>query len=618
MPEVVGVFQRREAAPGRVQAQLRKMVTQTNLGHEACVTVFCDDRCAIHNAQFADRFQRQDSDPKEAPIVAFLDGYVLNRSEMVGLLKKHAVDAPLDITDQSLVALLLNAIGPDVIGQLNGIFNICAYDKERSELMLASCRHGARHLYYSITDDYVLFGTQPRLFCNDLSKISVNRLALQDMFNFGYVGGTRSMFERVHLLEHGTVISVSQDSMRQEKYWDYSFENLQDSPPQDDLIAEGTELLERAVNRILSRFEGVGIPLSGGLDSRAILAFSSQQLERPNVFHCSWYGREEEIARELCRVCGGNWHAFDPREFDYSDILLKGMMHSDGNVHCHQFWFLPIVERIRCERLANVLLDGYLLDVFLGDTFLVLPTRESYSVEDRRARVNRLWRRCKPIFVKSAFLPSFYEEYQACNRASIDLEMSKISEDHISNFIHRFSFANRSNRYSVALPNVNRQLMEYAYPALDHDLTDFYLRIPPGYKTGCDLYRKLLIRKYPEVGSVPWAKTGRPLNRGKDILGKVSDRFRLRQIGSHLLLRGSLGRLDVSHMGDLNRLFRRNPQFRSAYTDVLQDKRTVSRGIIDSRGIERLVGFIDAGWPVFTLVQSLVTVELWYRKFVDG
>jgi len=276
-----------------------------------------------------------------------------------------------------------------------------------------------------------------------------------------------------------------------------------------------------------------------------------------------------------------------------------------------------VVRDIVEKKLAGVLFDGYLMDVFFGDTFLVIPQKERYTKEEKLKIINSIWRRCRPIFVEQAFLPEFYREYEEANRASIEGEMIGIDEPHLSNFIQRYSLANRSNRYSVALPNVQRQYVEYAYPGLDYELTDFYLRLPPEYKVGARYYRELLMRHALPFAQVPWVKTGKPLNAERSRFGRAMGRLPLHQLAAIPLLRLSGGRIDLSHRADLNRHFRRNATFRRFFTSILEDERTWSRGIIDRKGVERLIGFIDRGWPVFTLIQSLITVELWYRKFID-
>jgi len=85
-----------------------------------------------------------------------------------------------------------------------------------------------------------------------------------------------------------------------------------------------------------------------------------------------------------------------------------------------------------------------------------------------------------------------------------------------------------------------------------------------------------------------------------------------------LMLRATGGKVDLSHRADLNRHFRRHAGFRRALLDVAEDERTFSRGIIDGDGLRRLTGMIDHGWPVIFLLQALVTVELFHRRFIDN
>lgn len=618
MPGLYGFFLRRERSAEQVEKQIGRMVRVLEGRHPVRLTAFADDRLAVHNACFQDAFTGPETVRSTGERV-FLDGYVLNREEIRSVLAGKGIQTGPGWDDETLVSLLYGVAGEGCADLLRGSFNLCAYDPNKSQVKLIDDRHGARHLYYLSTPDWFAFATEIKaLVALEGAPRKIDRLSIQDMFNFGYIGGARTFFEDIRLFEPGTVLTVLPEAVEQRKYWDYRYWNTEGKASFDELVEEGGRLIEQAVSRHLDRFPRVGVPLSGGLDSRTILSFAARQRQPLEVFHCAWYAREERIARELCRLNQGNWHGFDPLQFDVAETTREGMAISDGDVHCHQFWFLPVAREICRQEWAEVLLDGYLMDVFFGDTFLVLPAKEEYSTAEKRGIINGIWRRGRPIFVEKAFRSEFYREYEEANRTSIEAGMARIEEPHLSNFVHRFSLANRSNRYSVALPNVQRQYVEYGYPGLDYELTDFYLRLPPEYKEGARFYRAILVQQFPDLARVSWIKTGRPLGCDKTWLDKLlGGRLAVRQLGTLGLLRLSAGRLDWSHRADLNRHFRQDPGFRNFFTGILEDPRTRSRGIIDREGVRRLIGFVDRGWPVITLIQSLVTVELWFRKFVD-
>lgn len=550
--------------------------------------------------------------------VALLDGYVLNRRGLVSRLGALGVRADDDWEDARLLAALHAQEGDVAIADVDGDFNLCLVHQDTGEMSLLTSRHGSRHLYYVATADFVAFS--PHLAClATLVAPAVEPLALQEMFNFGYIGGDRSMLRGVRLLPGATALIVADGHWSLDTYWEPRYVNGSEDGADsfDDLVDEAGACLQSAIDLYLERFPRVAVPISGGLDSRAILAFAGKRRADLQAYHCAWYDGEARIARQLAATAGATWHEYDPLRFDFARILEEGARLTEGNIHCHQFWFQPLASDLGDGGQTDIVLDGYLMDVFFGDTFLVLPQSRPYGDQQRRDIINGLWRRCRPAFVRRAFLPAFYADYEQANRDSLTEQMGRVDEEDLSNFIHRFSFANRSNRYSVALPNAQRHYVEYGYPGLHRPLVDLYHRIPPRYKVGAAFLRAVLCRFAPEAARVPWAKTGRPLDRDRSWRNRFVEGLWLRQAGSLALLRASGGRWDVSHRADLNRHFRRHDAFRLAHLAIADDERTFSRGIIDPAGLRRLTRMIDAGWPVFFLLQSLVTVELFHRRFID-
>jgi hypothetical protein len=625
MPGLLGYF--RHGAPDRaeVERQLDRMAAAVRPRHRSHAARWGDARFGV--VQY--RFERPDTaeaaaaadpgaDEPAAPLT-FMDGFLLNAAEVTADLRANGWGGHPVAGEAALVRAAYQRYGAAVAGRLHGSFNVCVYDPQASRLELFNCRHGARHLFCRSTPRYFAFAYEAKaLVALDDIRPAVDELAVFDMFNFGYLGGTRTLFAGIELLDHATVATVRPDRVERRRYWDYCYQNTGPGPTEEDLVTEGAALLRQAVGRYAARFRHLGVPLSGGLDSRTILGFAAEQRQSLPVFHCSWYDLEARLARQLCQAAGGCWHEYDPSAFDLAEATAEGADLSDGNVHAHQFWFLPVVRQVQQEGWAELLLDGYLMDVFLGDTFLVLPHRSHYTAEQCRGLVNAIWRRGRPGFVHAAFTARFAGAYEDANRHSIDACLATIDEEHISNIIQRFSLANRSNRYSVALPNVHRQFVEYGYPGLDYEVTDFYLRLPPAVKDGARFYRRLICQALPASAAVPWVKTGKPLSADKGWISRRLGRLPARQLASMLLLRATGGRVDCSYRGDLNRRFRRDPAYRSWLTGLLRDPRTSSRGYIERAGVERLIGFVDRGWPVLSLVQSLVTVELWQRRFVDA
>lgn len=613
MPGLVGVVQLRpqeKPAEEIVSSMLMRCPQQSGqvVARAAATGVSVQLSAFAHGSPGVSRWQQTS---------VLLDGYVLDRDRLVRRLQAAGAEVDSTMADGALVAALYAAEGAAALADVDGDFNLCVISEDEHRLVLLSSRHGTRHLYYAATADMIVFSPYLAALAAVL-PVRVNRLAIGEMFNFGYLGGERSLMEGVDLLPGATALTVGVDSWDLHQYWQPVFANdAATADSFDDLVDVAGAGLQASVDLFLERFDQVTVPISGGLDSRAILAFASHRRQPLRTCHCSWYEGEANIARQLVSAAGASWQAYDPLTFDFAEILREGAHQTEGNVHCHQFWFQPLARDLASHGQTDILLDGYLMDVFFGDTFLLQPVAGGDGDSLRRDIINGLWRRCRPAFVKRAFLPAFYDEYEQANRDSLREQMARVDQPDLSNFIHSFSFANRSNRYSVALPNAHRSYVEYGYPGLHKDLVDLYLRVPPSYKVGARFSRSVMERFAPEAAGVPWAKTGRALSRDKSLVDRLAERLSLRQVGSLALLRASRGRLDVSHRADLNRHFRRHASFRQAHLQIIDDDRTFSRGWIDPAGLNRLTGMIDAGWPLFFLLQSLVTVELFHRRFID-
>lgn len=538
-----------------------------------------------------------DPDPTTDVLV---DGYLVDRggaaSDAVALQSWH--DEGADFAD------------------LDGDYNVVFLGDGDRDLTVVGSRHGSRHLYVRTRAAYVAFATHVSSLAALPGEVEVDDQAVAEMFNYGYPGGERSLLADVRLLPPASRLEVSATGVRLVTYWQPAFDN--DTPVEvDEWIDEGARRLSASVDAALRRFPRSAIPLSGGLDSRAILAFAARQRPGLPVHHCSWYAGEAAIARQLAEVAQAHWHEYDPLGFDFASILDEGSRTSGGSVHAHQFWFLPVARAIGESGEVDAVLDGYLMDVFFGDTFLVLPGPETETTFARQAVIDRLWRRCHPRFAQRVFRPAFAAAYEEGHRAHLAEQTARIHDEGVSNYIHRFSFANRSNRYSVALPNVQRQHVEYVYPGLSRSLVDLYLRTPPAIKQGAAFSRAILARHAPRMAAVPWAKTGRPLTEDKSRWDRLVEAVPLRQAARLALLRLTRGRVDRTHRADLNRHFRRDDAFRRAHLAIVDDERTFSRGWIEPAGLRRLVDLIDGGWPVFFLLQCLVTVELFHRRVVD-
>lgn len=192
--------------------------------------------------------------------------------------------------------------GEAVAERLNGMYAFAVWDARTDRLVMIRDRMGVKPLYYSSTDDGVLFGSEPKaILANALADRSVDLEGLRELVSFTQTPGA-ALWRGMHEVLPGGVVVVDRSGLRERRYW-----TLPTRPHTDDLpttIATVRELLEDIVGRQLVSDVPRCTLLSGGLDSSVITAIAAARLaEQGEVVHSyavDFVGRADDfVADEL-------------------------------------------------------------------------------------------------------------------------------------------------------------------------------------------------------------------------------------------------------------------------------------------------------------------------------
>ena len=191
-------------------------------------------------------------------------------------------------TDTEVIVHAYEQWGEQCIDYFNGMFAFAIYDRKRQHLFLARDRYGIKPLYWYSKNGVFVFASEikailehPQVSCN------VSYLALNEYFTFQNIFSDLTLFEGVHLLPHGSTLTIRLDAGSHPevtRYWDYSF----NGDPEIMSAEEGAERLHhlfvQAVTRQLVSDVPVGSYLSGGMDSGSISAVAGRHLPRLTTF----------------------------------------------------------------------------------------------------------------------------------------------------------------------------------------------------------------------------------------------------------------------------------------------------------------------------------------------
>lgn len=165
------------------------------------------------------------------------------------------------------------------IKRLIGMFALAIWDRRNRTLMLVRDRLGIKPLYWAKFDGLFLFGSELKaLRAFPGWQPRIDRAAVASFMRFNYVPTPLSIYQGVHKLEPGSILTLPfGGAPRIEKYWDArEAARAGLANPLRASDAEMTDqletLLQDAVRRRMVADVPVGAFLSGGVDSSTIAA----------------------------------------------------------------------------------------------------------------------------------------------------------------------------------------------------------------------------------------------------------------------------------------------------------------------------------------------------------
>src|SRR5262249_26989009 len=126
-------------------------------------------------------------------------------------------------TDTEVLLALFAEQGVDCLKRLNGMFTFAIWDSVDRSLFLARDRVGIKPLYYSISSDGISFASQIKSLLVSKDAPAVDVPLVDTYFSFGYVPGTKTLFEGVHKLAPGHWMWVRPTGITSHSYWDVHY-----------------------------------------------------------------------------------------------------------------------------------------------------------------------------------------------------------------------------------------------------------------------------------------------------------------------------------------------------------------------------------------------------------
>ncbi len=178
-------------------------------------------------------------------------------------------------SDTEVIVHLYEEFGEDCVKKLRGMFAFAIWDSKKKSLLLARDRLGKKPLYYAKVGGKFLFASEIKSILQYPEiKREANKHAVNYYISLHYVPGPLTLFNGIKKLLPGHIAIYKENKLSVKKYWDLKF--APDDKSDEYYFKKFWSLLTESVKMRLISDVPLGVYLSGGLDSNAILSIMNQ------------------------------------------------------------------------------------------------------------------------------------------------------------------------------------------------------------------------------------------------------------------------------------------------------------------------------------------------------
>ena len=294
---------------------------------------------------------------EDKSVYVVFNGEIFNYLELRKSLIKKGHKFYTD-SDTEVIVHAYEEYGEAFVHQLNGQFAIALWDKGCGKLLLIRDRVGIHPLFYTVIGNQLVFGSEIKAILPLLpNSPKLNTKALDQIFTFWSPISPNTIFENIFEVSPGNLITVENEKISNNTYWDFSFptEQRYHSASIEEQSEELTELLIDATKLRLRSDVPVGAYLSGGLDSSIITSmihhygevplrtfsigfednqfdercYQRQMIDYLNADHSHIVCKNSDIADNFAQTI---WHTESPilRTAPVPMRMLSGLVHEKG------------------------------------------------------------------------------------------------------------------------------------------------------------------------------------------------------------------------------------------------------------------------------------------------
>lgn len=552
-------------------------------------------------------------------------------------------------TDSEVLLHLYTEYGIKMLKHLNGMFAFALFDGDA--LFIARDGLGIKPLYYAELnrshEKGFLFASELKalLACKSISR-EIDYTAIHYYLAYLWCPGQQTALKTIRKLEPGEALIVHQGKIKKRWFFydlpyggsnhfaDLNHQSLR------ELCDELNTRLEVSVKRQLMADVPLGAFLSGGLDSSAIVAMM-RKLNPDTRFHCYTIAFDETMesegnpndlpyARDVAKHLNVDLKVLTPKA-DMIHHLEHMIYHLDEPEADPAPLHVYFIAKAAKEDGIKVLLSGCGGDdIFSGyrrhralqanRILRFLPGRLRLTLANfaknilaggaRHLNMQKPWVRRSAKLFSALHLPMDQQIIHHFLWSTEGLRLSLLSENMRSELGDHHHSMQPLLKSLARIPKEEKLLNRMLYLEAKHFLADHNLNYTDkmSMATGVEVRVPLL-----DLELIQFATRIPPHLKQHGKVGK----FIFKKAMEESLPKNIIYRPKAGFGAPLRRWL--HQELRPMVEDILSPKSIAARGLFDEKAVAKLIAYdrahrLDASYTIF----SLLAIELWCRKFVDG
>ncbi len=450
---------------------------------------------------------------EDKSLCIFMDGEVFGYEKDKKQLINRGHRFIFEDNDAEFCLHLYEEYGNDAFRKLNGSFLIAIYKINSEELILVNDRLSSRHIFYYHNEDKLIFASQLRPILKfQWFKKELNLESVFEFFLFQKILNNRTYYKGSKRLSKATILYFRDDELVTEQYWNMEY-NIGNYPKKyyveslHDTLIKATERRTMGNNR-------TGILLSGGLDSRIILATDKKNKIKTAFTLGDFENREVRIAKKVANTAGCR-HIFLKRDLDhYFRMVDEAVDIGDGMYifnHAHFLGFskdfLEYCDILFAGFAFNIILRGFgilLGRIFKGGRSIQIPML--LKVMDLEKESDKLSQKILSntfsLNPEKIFNPEHIINHRDIKRKAVAQLLDEISLPGNGSCIEYLMLSPLSD-YGAYLNFLSLQSkMELRLLIMDNDLLELALSIPPEFRMNGLVFKSTLEKMSPQLTSI--------------------------------------------------------------------------------------------------------------------